>query len=418
VAVKIGSFVAPSSGGAPQSQSISGLGFPPKVLIIWTAGLTAENSFEQTTDIRFSMGFSNSTQERGVCYYEQDASDPTNTRGYIDDDVYVQLASDGSITQRAKVDSLDSDGFTIGWDVHNNVATILYFMAIGGADITDSDIGHFISPASTPNQIVSGLGLTPSIVFLMSTNAVGTSLPVGTAAGVFTLTAFSNADNHRGISISSQSAIGNSNTHTAQINSHAWVSLLTNTNFNRADFVSLSSGAFEIDWQTNVESTILAYMAIEGGDWAIGHQTLAAATGNQDTALGFTPEGALVWGAADVLMYVPATTNIITEGLLSMGASDGASHRAAFVRSRDAQTRIFAISRQQSDVAVLFGDENATPGIEALATLAFPTNTFRSVWSDAPVVNTFLFYVALRGGAPPAPAGPPVGSLVLAGAGV
>ena len=67
--VKVGTF-AKSTGGAPASQAITGAGFTPKALILWTGGgVTAGTARD---DFRHAIGFSDGTTSRSTAMAADD----------------------------------------------------------------------------------------------------------------------------------------------------------------------------------------------------------------------------------------------------------------------------------------------------------------------------------------------------------
>jgi hypothetical protein len=128
--VKAGNFNK-STGGAPASQSVTGVGFTPGALFLASFQDITRASPVATT--RLGIGASDGTTEgssavtdtNGLGYTSVDAIDKTSK-------VFMKLNNDTkTINAEADISSMGSDGFTLNWTTNDAVATQMLYLALG-----------------------------------------------------------------------------------------------------------------------------------------------------------------------------------------------------------------------------------------------------------------------------------------------
>src|SRR5207253_3758828 len=92
----------------------------------------------------------------------------------------VAIYGSASATAEATFVSWDANNFTLNWGINTSPASIIHFIAIGGA--VQAKVIEWVSNSTTGNQPVPGVGFRPDVVFhaqIGSSNA----LPSQTAPG-------------------------------------------------------------------------------------------------------------------------------------------------------------------------------------------------------------------------------------------
>ena len=128
---KVGSF-AKDTGAAPDSQSIAGVGFLPKGVLLSTVGNATNTS--PTAIAKWSLGAaSGASSEKNIAIRDDDAVATTNAVGYQNDVLVTEINNSSSgLTSQGDLTSFDSDGFTINLTANDtSEATEILYLAIG-----------------------------------------------------------------------------------------------------------------------------------------------------------------------------------------------------------------------------------------------------------------------------------------------
>ncbi|MEP6593303.1 MAG: hypothetical protein ABJC51_06400, partial [Acidobacteriota bacterium] len=137
VNVKPGSFNK-ATGGAPQSQSLTGLGFQPGVVLF-----TSMQDITRAAPVahsRFGIGASDGTTEGASAITDQNGVATTSVRA-VDKTTKAYIVADtnnSTIGAEADLTSLDSDGFTLNWTTNNAVATEILYLALAPIAVTEA----------------------------------------------------------------------------------------------------------------------------------------------------------------------------------------------------------------------------------------------------------------------------------------
>ncbi|MCP6719145.1 MAG: helix-turn-helix domain-containing protein, partial [Patescibacteria group bacterium] len=330
---KKGSF-AKTSGVVPVSQSITDVGFEPKaVIFFWTRQTTAGFLAGQSMGYGFAAS---STAERAVAIAEDDAASKSVTGRRKSESKSIILLSNGTPTlgAEAELTSFDSGGFTINWTTNEARADIIHYVAIGGADITNATTSTFNSAIATGTQAIGNLGFQPGFVMFLhgftgsnDSNIANSQLGLG----------FATSSTARGaILVGSRD---NQNANSTKISQQRTDSVILTAagNLNGqdgiADFVSMDTGGFTINWSdAPVASVPIFYLALAGGNYQVGNFTQPAATGNQSIEdVGFQPDGVMLFSrnkAATITLDAPNT--------LSIGGAESSTSRGSIWAEADA----------------------------------------------------------------------------------
>lgn len=318
MAVKVGSFTK-ATGGAPASQAITGIGFQPKALILWTAGSTTVNTYQ--TDIRNSVGLTDGTTTGCVAASANSGGSSPVTARRTATAMVCLVDGDGTVEAEADLTSLDTDGFTLNWTTNDANATIINYMAIGGTGLS-AKVLQWQLPTSTGGQAITGVGFRPAA--MIGVVGLDTSLDTSTSSNaaanlIVTLTdgTTSWAQGWVQQSLGATSGLGGSAALRQMKSSPAYTGTLA----------SLDADGWTYNF-TTVDGAYYAYqLCLSSGSFASGVTTKSTDTdvpvSQTISGLGFTPEA--VW-----LGLSHATTAQF--GLCeTFGAGDGTNERCAHI---------------------------------------------------------------------------------------
>jgi hypothetical protein len=185
---KKGSFNK-TAGPTTGNQSITGVGFTPKVLIIWRGGSETAGTWGQDSEptFGFAVGTADADQ-RSINMRHNDAQTVGDTARIGDDKIIVQTDSAAATVGVAALVTLGSDGFTINWTTNDaaNPASLFHYLALGGDDITAAKVVQWTLPTSPGAVQVTGVGFRPDFVMHLyyEGTAFGGTAGVGSAGAV------------------------------------------------------------------------------------------------------------------------------------------------------------------------------------------------------------------------------------------
>lgn len=287
VSAKVGSVATPTSTG---NVAYTGLGFQPKLLFFNSSNVVTSGF---TTDIYASIGFAVSSTDRrcGTCTAVDNqvvvcaGHDNTKCISIIDNNPNVITAAD--------LVSMDSDGFTLNWStVDAGRQRVVSYFGLGGSDITNVKGGQNTCPGSTGNQAVTGIGFRPDMVFFFEGRRTGTAPPSNLSSAVPQhLLGFATSSTARGQANSLMTQANNGAEKSRQTTDKVISCMAgTGTVEFEADFVSMDSDGFTINWTTVLSGRYYFYVCVKGGQWKVGSFNQPTSTGNvASTAPGFTP---------------------------------------------------------------------------------------------------------------------------------
>lgn len=319
--VKAGSFSLNTSTG---DQSVTGLGFQPKLIIFSTSVKTADGSHSCSGGVGSygAVGAAVSSSSRfAFSHYISYASKVYNTS--FDTDEAIVIYGAGAYNTEADFVSMDSDGFTINLATAPASAWKVGYIAFGGSDISVAT-GTFDSTTSTSTDTnVTSAGFAPDIVFVFGgredTTEGGTSGYAGLIEGVGT-----SSSSRANVSYVSSGSTNQSSYSYA--NSSSIVSQLTQASSTmriEGDLESMDGSGFTIDWSTVQGSAArFGYIAISGLEKKVGSFTSLGSTGDKAvTGVGFQPTATIL------LIKHPASegTGATSSYAIGFGAASGAS---------------------------------------------------------------------------------------------
>lgn len=413
---KTGSFTK-STGAAPASQAVTGVGFQPKALILWSvAGLT-DNTFRASyfSGIGFAAG--TAAADRGsVGASNEDATvGASNVAGRHAEKVLVfsNLAGNGAFAE-CDLTSFDSDGFTLNWTTNDANAYIIHYLALGGTDLTNAKVLRWNTPTATGNHAVTGVGFKPDAVMLIGAGSAANP-PSSFTTHSPTLSAFDGSGG--------QWALGhrsNDNAAMTQENrvKDASLAFLVPSGTGvaaidaEATWVSMDTDGFTLNFSDAPAAAFRIYaLCLKGPRFKAGSFTKStggAPASQSVTGVGFTPRGLAFASDMDVV----ATDNR-AHNRWGLGFYDGTNEQAGtrVAENNVAVSNVDAISRSDK---VFVKVDNTTATQDAVADgTSLDADGFTLNWTTNDAVATQIFYLA----AGDAPTGGNTNQLMLMGSG-
>lgn len=397
VSFKTGTFLRSGT-----SQSITGVGFQPKAVILIATSATV-NAFE--ADYKFVIGFASSTtaaRQRSYSAMGWDAKGPADVdSGYDSTSVYNMQTGGADFDETGQITALGADGFTVAWTGTAFGFTITY-ICIGGTDVTNTFASALTAPSSTGNQAITGVGFQPDCVIMVGTNVVADS-NVDPDIGAFCV-GFANKDLEQGVcacaGVEDVATMDNARYQRTDkclaMFNDANMSALTH----EASLTAVGVDGFTLNYTTaNVASKRVMYLALKGGRYKIG-SLVSPIVGTPPvvqsiTTVGFQPRGLMLMSIGNV-----ASTSIQTHSRISFGAANSATSRFCnWTANQDAGSEGVSASRIDNNQVIRVSDEAAThtsTTTQALADMTgFVTGGYNLSWSVRDTVNAFqVIYLA------------------------
>ncbi len=391
---KTGNFVKKTDGTG--TQAVTGVGFVPDLIIFFSTGKATTDSWSE--DLFAMLGMATSTSNERSVSGSADAGNPTrdvacrNHTGVITFVIFNQ-----TIAAEADLNSFDSDGFTLDWTTNEGTATIIHYMALKGADITNSQIIEWSTGTSATTVTATGAGFTPTLAIHFwggreATAASDTGANFDFGIGCMDGTnqwAVSNVMNEGGSSRSKRYS-----TATAAIAGADWGA----GDIIVADFDSFNSDGFVVDVTTAPADAIqVMSLCLSGVTSFIGVEVKDTDTGaDAVTGVGFEPIGLLLAGANQT------SDGAAADASFSMGVTDGTSEEA-MAWSNDESATNDTTQALDSTTKVYVNDELGSGSSNATADFtSFDSDGFTLNWATNEAQADRIHYLAF--GSVPTPA--------------
>ena len=385
VLAAVGTFAKKADGTG--TQSVTGVGFTPKALILWSAGDTADATM--TAHARGLIGCSSAPGESVAIVGESfDAQAASSASRRIAAKAFT-LAAGGA---ECDLDSFDADGFTLDWTANNAAAYRIHYLAIGGAGVTAKAM-EWTLPAVAGNQAVAGVGFEPDAVLFL--NGISSAAwPVNSADLSVGFGAMDAAGNEWALHARSQNAQATSNTVRVARTDRCLVNITAAKAVNfEAEFVSVGADGFTVNVPTTSNGARMGALCLGGIRAKVGvsDKDTGAATATQAiTGVGFTPKAVLIAHTADADAATPQD-----HARFGLGASVVTSEVAIATSDTDNLADTSADSYSNAAKAVVKMNNN-TQTVDAAADIAsFDSDGFTLSWTTNDAVATKLLWVAV-----------------------
>lgn len=386
---KQGTFQTPASNG---TLAITGVGFEPKLVIFHL-----NHAGDTGLDARVMLGAATSAGQWVEAGYSGDGDTPSDDRRYVRLTECIGTLQSSSITSRASLTSMDSDGFTLNFVSTNSVENITY-QAFGGADL-DVAVGNVTMPNTTSNFSVSGLSFEPKAIQIATCylpSGLGQSANffynIGAATATDQFSVYAGADDNEDPS------------DTFRYHSNTSMLKRVQSGGGTPDvvmgFVSLDTTGFTLNSSVPVgTSQPLPYIAWGGNiDVDITQVTAKNANGLQEVrGLGFEPDFTYAYTIQAGGSVDAATA--IGNAAFSLGYSDGTDEFVSAVRTLDNKSPSEAF-HDALDAFMYTGVNQSTPW--NTATYTPDADGFDLNWTDTDGLTREIFtisFVGLGGGA-------------------
>ena len=376
LSVKKGTFSAATSTG---DQSVTGVGFQGKALLVW--GLTRTATGYSVGPIRFFFGCATGTAtEEEWCAsigIDESAATSNTARDWRDTAPAVISIINGGQTQEAIATfvSWDSDGFTINWSDAPSSAWVIHYMVIGGTDVS-AQAAIVDIPSALGNQAYTGAGFQPKAVLIGSTL---TNVELNTQANI--CIGVSDGTRQASTAFRDRDAQATMQTSGAQV-SDSIVNGLSSTADSialNAALVSLDSDGMTLDWNAGGVSIPdglgVLYLGGTAQYWA-GVETQKTTTGTKSTTVGF-PASAVFgfsWNQA-------ASASVSSTAKVTIGGSDGSTEGHVWYQSADASANSDTDVRHETTKFLGMATQASTTNAECDA--SFSGNDVVLDWTTA-----------------------------------
>lgn len=392
LSTKVSNIAAPASTG---DQADTSVGFQPKAMIAFYGSQVGTGG---SSDAHMGIGFSGTATEDISIYYNSDDNVTTSdcVRSTLTN-AFLKSTVAGATTARitATMKSFDASGFTTNFTATVSGVNHSY-LALGGSDITDAVAGTVASTTGTTDVTVNTLGFMPDVVFFSVQLITGTGTANNTSD--FSFGAAKSATERWSVIMRSQNGAADANTNRGFFNNRVLIlnSSTADSTVDEWDLKSMDSGGFTLSHPVASGSAwTIAYLAIKGGQWAVGNFNQATSTGVQTSVSGlaFQPVGVFLGSA------VYETANTITPtARVSLGAASSTTQREAiFAGDEDGAAVMKADSYYTTSKVISLLDEagGGSPTVLAEADLSsFNSDGFSLNWSTADSTARLIGYVA------------------------
>jgi len=384
---KAGSFTCPAS--AATDTVVSGLGFTPKAIIFLTSGLTAEG---YRANAEMCLGFTAGPAAGQNAYQYSRAIDNVSTTDNSTAGATGLCIRAIAGTMAGLLKSFDTDGFTIDWTAVTSGA-IVYYLALGGPDLTNAEVVEFTSETVTGNHSYASSFKPDFAIFLLDdgVGASGGHFSCGVAKSPTERWAYGHSGRH--LATMTASIDANRNQRADRCILEVGVA---GTNEFAADLVSFdATPGFTLNWITVTTFSpqpLFRALLLKGGSYAVGNNAkpTGAATANQDiSGFGFNPAAVFLFAFG-----LAANTAVVADAEFSAGFSDGTNHLADWQESRDALLPTEANSSQITGQALRLATGPSTTDAQCNASLTAVVGGIRLPWTTNNAVASQICYAA------------------------
>jgi hypothetical protein len=389
--------------GTVGTQAITGVGFTPKVIIIYSANDSTANSF--TSDAFFHIGCATDTtaaNQRSYSVESEDAADPSDCNSAFETQSIYNDSGATLFTDIAHISAISSDGFTLNWTENDGGSAQLVYICLGGSDIVTKSVGQFTAPNTTGDSAITGVGFQPDFVMLIGMGIQADDTPgrnTGYCIGFF------NANGEQAVSAALyKHGVATMDTARYQRVDQClaiFSPIVTTTITHEAAFSSMDGDGFTLNYSTASSSNRrVIYLAIKDINSKIGtfdSPTVGTAPVSQAiTGVGFEPRGVIFETVGKT-----AGTIIVTHARHSLGSANASDSEAlVWYGDEDASTTVINAEITNTNACIRVSDEASSAASTTTQALADFTSLdgdgFTISWSVRDASNAYeIIYAAL-----------------------
>jgi hypothetical protein len=385
------------SGVEPGVMMITGLGFQPKALIMWKAGTFDAWTASPRAGIGFATRRGGSTQQGCIIFQSDDNVSTTNTDRQTRNDALVVYSQTNLVT----LSTFDSDGYTIAYTASAIFGEELFFVAIGGSDLTDANVLLPTMANTGSTQAITGAGFQPDCALFLYSRTAHTTTYSQDASICFG--AASSATNEWCVAVNTENGV----TVAANMNNVKVIrndGCMLGLTFSGTQDAKWNLASFDGDGLTlNIDdlpasaTTISVILCLKGGKFKAGTKAKATGGAPVDDAFsgtGFTPTGVLFANT-----HQTSANTIENHVNLSIGAAsskDGSHEGASAVVGADntLPTQEDAYDNTAKCVATVL--HGSTPAVQAAADMkTLGSDGFTLTWTTNDGVADIIAYLAM-----------------------
>lgn len=299
------------------AQAVTGVGFTPKILLLWTSYKSTASTFSD--DYSFAWGMTTGASESYSCSIASDGSVGVSNRSKRAAAKALTVVQWGeTLLAECGLTSFDADGFTLDWTTNGGGTQIIHFLALGGTDITGQKVFTWNSKASIGNHPVTGAGFSPTA--LIFARPVSTSaLPVSAATADLALSFIDDTGKVAALNIGGDDGVANPVHLTYRTLLTDKATILTTTALatrEASTWSSMDADGFTLSYSTANVADLVGCLAIRGPRIRVGASDGAAAA---VTGVGWTPTALLFMGVQSNTLTLRADMRV------GLGATTGAT---------------------------------------------------------------------------------------------
>jgi len=276
------SFLLNNSTG---TQVVDGFGFTPGASILWHCGATTGNTTQSTWQGGIGFAVASGTSGAGSIAWRGTDNVVATIENAASDSRYCILGLEELVDDtgyQASIVSVDSDGFTLNVENAPSSGVLVNVLALDSGAISGAEVRLIQSPLST-QTVHYNAGFEPDLIYIITATTV--SDPQLRAAVPLSI-GFSDGNNDRCTSMSSNDAVGTSDVEADWSSTIIDSVLWTNTSFEVANVHAVSSSGYELNWTTVSPSFEVCYFALAlklGNQVQVGHSAENATVGTLTT---------------------------------------------------------------------------------------------------------------------------------------
>lgn len=313
--VKVGSFAAATSTG---NQAVT-VGFQPKAVVFFYNERTSDgNSVDASIGMAVAVS---STDRRALHENSDDAAGTTETQDLSRENRCINLCSPTGEIKRADFVSMDANGFTVNWDIVDANATIINYMALGGADLTNVISQTNDSPTSTGNKAYTEAGFEPDCAIFIPRlrSGIGDSDSRANMGVGFAVSTTKRAC----ACFNSEDVQSTSKTMRSQLSNRCIVTVYNDATLQEADFVSFDTDGYTLNWTKVSGVRDHHVLLLKGGQYHVATGEQKVTTGTKGyTDVGFTPKGLILASFNN-----PSDSSVLAHSRLSVGMASATTER-------------------------------------------------------------------------------------------
>ena len=380
---------------------VSGLGFQPKMGLVWMVGRTEAAAGVSEANLFMSLGmFSGVGEEACIVGSSKAVAGRSECdRGMRDDSCLARLNLSAVFDGLASFKSFQAGGFTLQVDdAFDADYTVMYWVA-GGDDLTDAKVIQWVGNNAEGDQDVTSLSFQPDALIQLNTRNGSTPpvtfidmlLSIGVCAGT--------GDSDNAVLASAGDNLSDPTDTIGFATDGEFTPILKTpeTVVQKGKIKAFLSNGFRITWQdSNQNVTRYFTLAFKGGQWKVGSITTATdTTPVSETSVAFKPVGLLL-GSASRAKDVSEEFDFgesTDHAQVSIGAAAGPTSRfVQAYRDEKGLTAPEITTGIRDDAMYMNVDDAGEAGVMDLD--SFNNNGFTWRMDDADPTASYAWYLA------------------------